>query len=152
MGYFVNYAKYMQSVIILIFVFAMSIVLWNAGLLGGLRRYGEFGLRMAIGESKNEIYKTLIGEAVLVGLMGSVIGTALGVLAAWPMQKYGVDIGEMMKDATMMMSTVLRARITPQTYFIGFVPGLLSTVIGSMLAGIGIYKRQTAHLFKELEA
>ena len=152
MGFFVNYAKYMQSVIILIFVFAMSIVLWNAGLLGGLRRYGEFGLRMAIGESKNEIYKTLIGEAVLVGLMGSVIGTALGVLAAWPMQKYGVDIGEMMKDATMMMSTVLRARITPQTYFIGFVPGLLSTVIGSMLAGIGIYKRQTAHLFKELEA
>jgi len=28
---------------------------------------------------------------------------------------------------------------------------LLATVIGTMLAGIGIYRRQTASLFKELE-
>jgi len=29
---------------------------------------------------------------------------------------------------------------------------LISTVIGTMLSGIGIYKRKTAQLFKELEA
>jgi putative ABC transport system permease protein len=32
------------------------------------------------------------------------------------------------------------------------MPGLLSTVIGTMLSGVGIYRRQTAKLFKELEA
>jgi putative ABC transport system permease protein len=49
-----------------------------------------------------------------------------------------------------MFPTVFRAQITPMTYVIGFIPGVLSTVIGAMLAGIGIYKRQTAQLFKEL--
>ncbi len=43
-----------------IFIGAMSIVLWNAGLLGGLRRYGEFGIRLAMGETKPKIYKSLI--------------------------------------------------------------------------------------------
>jgi putative ABC transport system permease protein len=45
----------------------------------------------------------------------------------------------------------VRSQITTTTYFIGFIPGVLSTVIGAMLAGIGVYKRQTANLFKELE-
>jgi hypothetical protein len=29
---------------------------------------------------------------------------------------------------------------------------VISTVVGTMLAGVGIYKRKTAQLFKELEA
>lgn len=152
MDFLIAYAENAQLIIILIFVFAMSVVLWNAGLIGGLRRYGEFGLRLAIGETKNETYRSLVWEAVLVGLTGSVIGSALGLFFAWLMQHYGLNAGDMIKDATMMMPTVFRAQINATTYYIGFIPGVLSTVIGAMLAGIGIYKRQTANLFKELQA
>lgn len=152
MGFFVAYAEQVQSIIVMIFIFAMSIVLWNAGLLGGLRRYGEFGLRLAIGESKHEIYRSLVGEALLIGVVGSVIGVSIGLLLSWFMEKYGIDTGEMLKDSTFMMPTVLRAHITTTTYYIGFIPGIISTIVGAMLAGIGIYKRQTANLFKELES
>jgi putative ABC transport system permease protein len=149
--FLISYSNYAGLVVILIFVFAMSIVLWNAGLLGGLRRYGEFGLRLAIGETKRETYTSLVGEAVLIGMIGSVTGTAFGLFFAYLMQEYGIDASDMIKDSTLMMPTVFRARIMPETYYIGFIPGVLSTVIGAMLAGIGIYKRQTAHLFKEME-
>lgn len=151
MDFMIAYSENAQYIIIFIFVFAMSIVLWNAGLVGGLRRYGEFGLRMAIGESKHEIYRSLIGESLLVGLVGSVIGIGIGLVFAWLMQHYGLDTSGMMQNSAMMMPSIIRAQITTTTYFIGFIPGVLSTVIGSMLAGIGIYKRQTANLFKELE-
>jgi len=67
------------------------------------------------------------------------------------MQRNGIDIRGMMRNSNMMMPSIIRAQITTTTYFIGFIPGVLSTVIGSMLAGIGVYKRQTANLFKELE-
>ncbi len=151
MDFMITYAENAQFIVILIFVFAMSIVLWNAGLLGGLRRFGEFGIRLAIGETKNETYRSLIGEALLIGVTGSVIGSAFGLFFAWLMQTYGVDAGDMIQDSTIIMPTVFRAQINSTTYYIGFIPGLLSTVIGAMLAGIGIYKRQTANLFKELE-
>lgn len=152
MDFMIAYSENAQYIIIFIFVFAMSIVLWNAGLVGGLRRYGEFGLRLAIGENKHEIYRSLIGEALLVGLIGSVIGIAFGLGFSWLMQHYGIDARSMMKNSNMMLPSVFRSQITTTTYFIGFIPGVLSTVIGASLAGIGVYKRQTANLFKELEA
>jgi len=151
MDFMIAYSENAQFIIIFIFVLAMSIVLWNTGLVGGLRRYGEFGLRLAIGENKHEIYRSLISEALLVGLAGSVIGIFIGLIFSFLMQKYGIDTSGMMKNSNMMMPTVFRSQINATTYFIGFIPGVLSTVIGASLAGIGIYKRQTANLFKELE-
>jgi putative ABC transport system permease protein len=152
MGQFVDMTKYIGFIITLIFMIAMALVLWNAGLLGGIRRYGEFGVRLAMGEEKKHVYRTLIIESVMIGAAGSVLGTALGLLVSWYMQKYGLNVGEAMKGSSMMFPTVLKARITITDYYIGFIPGLISTVIGTSLAGIGIYKRKTSQLFKELEA
>ena len=144
-------AEYMGLILVVVFVFIMSIVLWNVGLLGGLRRYGEVGLRLAIGEHKSQVYRSMIYESIFVGLTGSVIGTGLGLGAAYWLQIWGWDISSMIKNVTMMYPSVIRAEITSETYYIGFFPGLFSTVFGTVLSGIGIYKRQTAQLFKELE-
>jgi len=140
------------SFAVIIFVLSMSLVLWNAGLLGGLRRYTEFGTRLAIGEDYSHIYKTMIYESILIGIIGSLAGTSIGLLGSLYMQKHGLDLSSMMKNATILMPTVFHTRITATAFFIGFIPGLFSTVIGTMLSGIGIYKRKTAQLFKELEA
>ena len=136
---------------VMIFIVAMSIVLWNAGLMGSLRRYGEIGVRLAIGERKGHLYRTMIAESLLIGIFGSVFGTILGIAAAYYLQKNGIDYSSLMKGSSMLISNVLRAKITPTTYFIGFIPGLVATFIGSAIAGIGIYRRETAQLFKELE-
>jgi len=151
LGEYLDMSNYFSFIASGIFVFAMSIVLWNVGLIGGLRRYGEMGLRLAIGEDKRHVYGSLVIEALFVGIAGSVIGTALGLAAAWYLQVHGIDIGSMMKNSTMMMSNTVRAEITDVAYYIGFIPGMFSTVLGAALSGIGIYKRQTAQLFKELE-
>jgi putative ABC transport system permease protein len=94
----------------------------------------------------------MIYESVMIGFGGTVIGTLFGMFFAWILQKYGIDISGIMKGASVMMPATIRARITPVDYYIGFLPGLLSTVLGTLLSGIGIFKRQTAMLFKELEA
>ncbi|MFO8066746.1 MAG: FtsX-like permease family protein [Bacteroidales bacterium] len=152
MGQYVELSETWAMYISLVFVFAMSLVLWNAGLLGGLRRYGEVGVRLAMGETKNHVYSTMIYESIMIGIAGSVVGTAFGLFFAWLIQTYGIDISGMMEGASIMMPSEIRARITPPDFYLGFIPGVISTVIGTMLAGIGIFKRQTARLFKELEA
>ncbi len=151
MGLYVSMAKYWSVYISLIFVLTMGLVLWNAGLLGSLRRYGEFGVRLAMGEAKDHVFITLIYEAMAIGMIGTIIGTAFGLLFAWLLQTYGLNISGMMEGASLMMPSTIRARITAESYYLGFIPGLLSTVAGTMLAGIGIYRRQTSQLFKELE-
>jgi len=149
---YLDMASNASEMIVTIFMMVMSVVLWNSGLLGGLRRYGEVGVRLAIGEEKGHIYRSMIYESVVIGLFGSVVGSAIGLGLAYWMQVKGLDISGVMKNVNMMIPAVFRAKITRETYYIGFFPGLLATVLGTALAGVGIYRRQTASLFKELEA
>jgi putative ABC transport system permease protein len=147
---YLDYADQMLGILIFVFIFAMSLVLWNSGLLSGLRRYGEIGVRLAIGEHKGHIYRSMIVESIGIGIIGSILGTIIGLGFSYWLTK-GIDISAFTQTSSIMMPTVYRAVITSNAYYIGFIPGLLATVIGTMLAGIGIYRRQTASLFKELE-
>lgn len=150
-GDYLKLADSAGEIMVSIFIIAMSIVLWNTGLLGGLRRYSEFGIRLAMGEEKKHIYITTIYEAVLIGTIGSVIGTALGLGAAYYLQKYGIDMSGIVGNVGMMLPSLYRAEVTPSLFYIGFFPGLIATVLGSALAGFAIYKRKTSQLFHELE-
>ena len=145
-------SAYISAVLIGLFVIVMSIVLWNAGLMASLRRYGEIGVRLAIGENKGHIYRSMIAESLMVGFFGSVLGTAIGVAISYYLQVHGIDISSMLKNASMMISDVMKAQVTPVSFFIGFIPGLLATLLGTSISGIGIYQRQTSQLAKELEA
>lgn len=147
-----DFAHLVYTIVIVLFVTVMSIVLWNAGLMGSLRRYGEFGIRLALGEDKTHLYRSLITESLIIGFIGSILGTALGLAVSLYLQKRGLNIGPLMKNASMIISDTLRARITPLSFLIGFVPGLAATFIGKAVSGIGIYKRQTSQLTKEFEA
>ncbi|MBU2513093.1 FtsX-like permease family protein [bacterium] len=139
------------SVIILIFIFIISIVLWNAGLMNGIRRYGEIGVRLAIGESKSNLYFSLVLEAVFIGIVGYIIGTILGLVPAYYLQENGIDFSNLTRGTSMMMSPVYRAQVTTTSFWIGIVPGVVSPVIGALVSGIRIFKRETSQLFNELE-
>lgn len=147
-----DFATSIYTLMLVLFILVMSIVLWNAGLMGSLRRYGEFGIRLALGEDKGRLYRTLIAEGVIIGVLGSVVGTGLGLGVAYYLQTKGLNIGSMLKNASMIITDVLRARVTPMSYAIGFIPGLAATFLGKAVSGIGIFKRQTAVLAKEFES
>jgi putative ABC transport system permease protein len=151
LGMYLTMSDKIGSIMVFVLIFILSIVLWNTGLLGTIRRYSEFGIRLALGERKLHIYKTMLGEAVVIGALGSILGTALGLWLAYYLQETGIDISAMMKNVTMMIPSVYRAEITTESFYIGFIPGLLAMVLGNALAGRAIFKRQTSQLFKELE-
>lgn len=151
LGEMLNIAGIAIGIIILIFVLVMFLVLWNAGLMATLRRYGEIGLRLAIGESKRQLYFSMLSESVMVGIVGSILGTITGLTISYYLQVEGLDIGSMIKNASMMISGVLRAKVTMASVFIGFIPGVSATVLGTAVSGLGIFRRQTSQLFKELE-
>jgi len=152
MGDILSYMDVMFSAILIIFIFVISLVLWNAGLMNGIRRYGEIGVRLAIGESKTHLYWSLIIEALILGIVSYILGTAVGLIPAYYLQVHGVDFSAFTQSADLMMSNVMRARITPIIFWIGIIPGVIAPFIGASISGIGIFKRETAELFKELEA
>ena len=137
--------------IIGIFVFLVVLVVWNFGLMNGLRRYGEIGIRLAMGETKGHVYRTLLIESALIGIVGTFMGTLGGLSIVYYLQEVGIDYTDLMDGYNMLISGVMRAQITPGTYYLGIIPGFFASLLGTALAGRGIYKRELSQLFKELE-
>ena len=151
MGQMLDYTQTISLAAVVLLVIALSIVLWNAGILGGIRRYNEFGVRLALGEEKKHIYGTLLTESLYIGIIGSVVGTVLGLTLCHFLSVYGLDYSRAMENIAMMIDPIIRAKITSRMYYIGFIPGIASMLIGTALAGRAVYKRKTAMLFKELD-
>ena len=92
-----------------------------------------------------------MAEAVLIGVAGSVFGTIIALGISYYLQEVGWDMTSMTRGASALIVNVLRAKITTFSYVIGFIHGLLATLLGTAFSGQRIFKRDTAQLFKELE-
>ena len=138
--------------IIGIFLFLMAVVLWNAGILNGIHRYGEMGLRLALGETHSRLIGTLVAESLAVGVVGSVAGCVLGGACTYFLQEVGLNMGDAFAQSGLMLNDVARARLSVDGFVRGVIPGLTASVLGTLVAGLAIFKRSEANLFRELEA
>ena len=91
MGSMVDISNAMLAIMGSIFLIVVMVVLWNMGLMNGLRRYGEVGLRLAIGEPKGHVYRSLITEALIIGIVGTILGTGIGIAITYYVQVNGID-------------------------------------------------------------
>ncbi|MBF0441232.1 MAG: hypothetical protein HQK54_04950 [Oligoflexales bacterium] len=152
MGDYLNMAESVLLIFTVVFVFIITLVFWNAGVRNGIRRYSEFGLRLAIGENKLHLFISLIIESLFVGVAGSFIGTIVGLAPSFYLMRFGFDISRFFgSNESLMIPNIIKANITHVTFWIGFIPGIFATELGTAMAGSAVFRRQTAQLFKELE-
>jgi putative ABC transport system permease protein len=104
-----------------------------------------------LGEQKRHLYGWLIVESLAIGVVGSIIGAAIGILVLLYFHTHGFNFGVFLKDSTIMMENIIYTSVETKNVILGILPGILSTLLGAMLAGIGIFHRKTSQLFKELE-
>jgi len=152
MGSMVRTFTVIKSSVVGIFTFLMILVLWNAGVLSGIHRYGEMGLRLAFGESHWKLVLTLGIEGLLIGILGSIVGCVLGGTFAWYLQEVGLNMGDTFAKSGLMINDVVRARLTLGGFIQGIVPGIFASVAGTLVASFTIFKRSEANLYRELEA
>ncbi|MCK5684044.1 FtsX-like permease family protein [bacterium] len=134
-----------------IFIFLMTLVLWNAGLISGIRRYTEVGVRLAIGEGRTHIVTSMLVESLITGLIGTFFGIIVALPLAYYFQEVGIDYSEMLNDVAVLMSGIMKAQISARSFIVSIIPGTFASFLGMGMACLGIYKRNTASLFKELE-
>ncbi|HET6964107.1 MAG TPA: ABC transporter permease, partial [Acidimicrobiales bacterium] len=65
-----------------------AIVVMSAMSMTFVERFKEFGLLSAIGWARSRIWAMILGEAVVVGVVGAALGAALSVLVMWAIGQY----------------------------------------------------------------
>jgi putative ABC transport system permease protein len=152
MGSMVKTFTVIKSSVVGIFTFLMILVLWNAGVLSGIHRYGEMGLRLAFGEPHWKLIFTLGIEGLFIGILGSIFGCFFGGSFAWYLQEVGLNMGDTFAKSGLMINDVVRARLTIDSFIQGILPGIFASVAGTLVASFAIFKRSEENLFRELEA
>jgi len=152
MGSMVKTFTVIKSSVVGIFTFLMILVLWNAGVLSGIHRYGEMGLRLAFGEPHWKLIFTLGIEGLFIGILGSIFGCFFGGSFAWYLQEVGLNMGDTFAKSGLMINDVVRARLTVDGFIQGILPGIFASVAGTLVASFAIFKRSEENLFRELEA
>ena len=141
-----------DDVVIGVFTFLMVLVLWNAGLLNGVHRYGEMGLLLAMGETHKKLIALMAMEAFMVGVLGSAFGCLVGGGLVYYLQEVGISTHGIFETSGLMMSDTIRARVSLDAFVFAVIPGVTASVVGNLIANLAIFQRSEANLFRELEA
>lgn len=88
-----------SSRLMVFFLFLLAFIgIANTMLMAILERTKETGMLRALGMTDSQVLLAYVIESGMIGLIGSVIGVALGCLINIPMVEYGIDYSEVSKE------------------------------------------------------
>jgi ABC-type lipoprotein release transport system permease subunit len=122
--------------VILFLVFIIAAVgISNTMLMAMYERTRELGMMRALGMKDNDIRLSFIIEAGGIGLLGSVVGIALGALANIYIANVGIDFGFLMRDMDIgyRIQSIMRGTWNLRSFIITFVSGITLSMIVSVI-------------------
>ncbi len=127
--------KFSQILIfVLLLIAAVGIV--NTILMSVYSRIREIGVLRAYGMRPGEIRRLFTIEGLLVGLVGSLAGLALGLALDWYLVSVGIPMEAMLGDIDMggiPLAGTLRGEWNPGTAAFGFVFGILVAFLSARI-------------------
>lgn len=87
------------SIIMLILIIA-AVGISNTMLMAVYERVRELGMMRALGMKARQIRSMFLWESAGIGLIGGFYGVALGCLVNWPLAKWGINYGFLLRDSS----------------------------------------------------
>jgi putative ABC transport system permease protein len=100
-----------------------------------LERTGEFGTMKALGNKRWDVVRLVALEAGLMGLLGALIGLALGAGLGWLVSKIGIP---MPPPPNSNLGYLAHIRLMPSVLAGAFLVGAIATVLASLPAAFRV--------------
>ena len=124
---------------LLIIAAIVALGILNTVLMSVLERTREFGVLLSLGMSPRALTAMVLLEGFVLGAIGTGVGLALGLLANWPLQVRGVDLGAMagvqgegFDVAGVQAELVMHSELSPSKVALFVTLALLLTVSASI--------------------
>lgn len=101
----------------------------NSVNMSAFERVGEFGTMMALGNRRIDVFRLVITENVLIGVIGSSTGLLIGVILAWVISAIGIP---MPPPPSSEVGYRAQIQVVPKELVLAFTIGLVATVSASI--------------------
>ena len=105
-----------------------AFLIYNTMTFSVVQRRPLLGMLRAVGVTRRELFRLILGEALLVGLLGTLAGLALGVAISHVLLEL---VTRTINDLYFVLS-VQELRLAPESFFKGVALGLGMTVLAAL--------------------
>ena len=124
--------KMMDIIRAIMIVLAMAMIA-NTMLTNVFERTREIGVLLAMGAKGRQVLMLFIGEAAVLGFIGSAVGVAFGAAIGLVMQNIGISLGEGLTTlVNIPIDNVFYALVTPEMLARAFASGIIVSVIAGL--------------------
>lgn len=117
------------NVLALVALFTGTFLVFSTQVLSTLRRRPQFALLRVLGLTRNQILRQMLRESCLLGILGSLLGLALGyAFAATALHVYGGELG-----GGFFPEIKPTIQLNPLAALLFFVLGVSVTLLGSLM-------------------
>lgn len=109
-------------------------------------RKGEFGTMMALGNRSGQVFRLIMSESIMLGLIGSCLGIAVGVLLALAISSVGIP---MPPPPNANLGYTAQIQIVPSVLFLSFMIGLCATILASILPARHVSRTQVVEALRQ---
>lgn len=123
----------------------------NTMLMSVFERINEFGVLLSIGMKKGKLFRMVIGESLFLGIIGSIAGTALGLLIYLPFAKTGIDFSTFSEAMSKMgLNSIIYPSINPKMLIISLLVMPVTTVIGAIYPAFKAVRLQPSEAMRHV--
>lgn len=139
-----------------IIMLIVGLVILNTMLMTVMERYHEIGVIKALGFKNREVFTMILAEAFYIGVIGAIIGGALGgPLSAW-LEKTGLDLSKMLGEGVLdkfdipipMFARVLYPDFSIAILINSIIFGILVALIAVLYPAIKSVKMSPVEAFR----
>ena len=113
--------------VIILFAVVLSVV--NSVNIAVFERTGEYGTLMALGNRSNNVFRLIVSECLLLGLIGGAGGALLGMLLAWGISAFGIPMPPPPNSNSGYTALI---RVVPWVVVNAFLIGFVATAIAAL--------------------
>ena len=119
-----------QLGVLQVIVFAMVVLtIANTVNMSVFERLGEFGTMRALGNRGSHVFRVILTENLLLGVVGSVLGVLIGLLLAAVISAIGIP---MPPPPNANLAYTARIQVSPDDVLMAFVIGLLAPILAAL--------------------
>src|SRR5262249_10871704 len=109
-------------------------------------RTAEFGTMRALGNRSRHVLAQILVETTVLGLLGSLIGVATGMLAAWAISTVGIP---MPPPPNSDLGYVAQIRNVPEIVVSAFLVGTIAAVLAGIMPALRAARMPVAEALRQ---
>lgn len=127
------FGDFMGLVYVSIFLFALAFGIINTMMMSVLERFREFGMLMAIGMKKIQVFTMIMTETVLLTLTGGVVGLILSFVFVKIFSQTGIDLSMWAEGLSALgYSSVIYPELTITNYILITILVITTGILSSI--------------------